>query len=75
MKKDAQTAKMCERLRKLNAQEPEERIFRSILRRIEDPLRPRSENGRFRMNPFLLLLAVIAMLTISAFLYFSFGEL
>ena len=65
---------MCERLRELNAQESEDRILGSILRRIEDPLQPRSKSGRFRVNPFLLLLAVIAVLTIGAFLYFSFGE-
>lgn len=75
MKKDAQTTRMCQRLRELNAQEPEEHIVKCILRRVEDPLKPRSENGRFRLNPFLLLLGVIAVLAISAFFYFSLGEL
>jgi hypothetical protein len=75
MKDNPQVAEMCQRLGELNTQEAEESISRSILRRIEDPLRPRGENGRFRVNPFLLLMALLGVLAIGAFLYFNLGEL
>jgi len=56
-------------------QDPEARLFASLLRQIEDPLRPRTENGRLRLNPILLLLALILMLAAGTFLSFSFGGL
>ena len=56
-------------------QDPEARLFTSLLRQIEDPLRPRDENGGLRLNPILLLLALILVLAASTFLFFSFGGL
>ncbi|MGH9511347.1 MAG: hypothetical protein ACRD2U_04350 [Terriglobales bacterium] len=66
---------MCQRLAERNTQEAEEGISRSILRRIEDPLRPRGQNGRFRVNPFLLLLALLGVLAMATFLFFNFSQL
>lgn len=71
MKADAEVDPMLARLRQLYAQDEEERLFGNILRRIEDPLRPRNEDGRFRVNPILLLLAVLAALALGVFVFFS----
>jgi len=38
---------------------------------LEDPLKPRNEDGGFRTNPLLLLLIVLAMLGMITFLCFS----
>jgi len=62
-------------LREVYAEDPEARLLANLLRRIEDPLRPRSENGGFRLDPILLLLAAIVVLATSTFLFFSFGGL
>ncbi len=75
MKENAQVGRMRERLMEFHAHEPEARLFASLLRQIEDPLRPRDENGRLRLNPILLLLAVILVLATGTFLFFSFGGL
>jgi hypothetical protein len=50
-------------------------ILASMQRWTEDPLKPRTENGSFRLNPILLLLAVLATFSTGAFLYFSLGSL
>ena len=63
------------RLQGFHAQDPEERLLSSLVRLIEDPLRPRTEDGRFRLNPILLLLAAILALAVGTFLVLSFGGL
>jgi hypothetical protein len=75
MKENAQVERTRERLREVYAQDPEARLLANLLRRVEDPLKPRTENGRFRLNPILLLLAVILALAGGTFLFFSFGGL
>jgi len=65
--------RMRERLRQFYAQDVEESLFASLLRRVEDPLKPRTENGGFRVNPILLLLAAVVTLAVGTFLSFSFG--
>ena len=75
MKENAQVERTRERLREVYAQDPEARLLANLLRRVEEPLKPRTENGRFRLNPILLLLAVILALAASTFLFFSFGGL
>ena len=75
MKENAQVDRMRERLMEFHAHDPEARLFASLLRQIEDPLRPRDENGRLRLNPILLLLALILVLAAGTFLFFSFGGL
>ena len=55
--------------------DPEARLFSSLLRQIENSLRPRTEDGRLRLNPILLLLALILVLAAGTFLSFSFGGL
>jgi len=74
MKQESQVDEMCERLRKLCAEDAEERLLRNLLHQIENPLKPRNESGRFRVSPALLLLAAFAAIAAGAFLYFSFGR-
>ncbi|HET9281205.1 MAG TPA: hypothetical protein VFR24_04520 [Candidatus Angelobacter sp.] len=40
-------------------------------RLIEDPIRPRTDRGRFRVSPILLLLAVLSAFSLVVVLYFS----
>ena len=73
MTDDTQTEQMRERLRQFYAQDIEEGLIAKLLRRVEDPLKPRTENGGFRLNPILLLLAAILALAAGTFLSFGFG--
>ena len=66
---------MRERLQSYLTQEREDTILASLRHWTEDPLKPRTENGSFRLNPILLLLAVLATFSTGAFLYFSLGSL
>jgi hypothetical protein len=66
---------MRERLQSYVAQAREDTILASLRHWTEDPLKPRTENGSFRLNPVLLLLAVLATFSAGAFLYSSFGGL
>ena len=75
MKEHALAGQMRERLRQFYAQDIEENLFASLLRRVEDPLKPRTEDGGFRLNPILFLLAAILVLAAGTFLSFSFGGL
>jgi hypothetical protein len=75
MKGNQQTERMRECLREFYVQDPEERLFAILLRQIEEPLSPRTENGRLGLNPILLLLATILVLAVGTFLFFSFGGL
>ena len=50
---------------------PKERIGDVLLRWVEDPLKPRDEHGRLRVNPILLLLAIVFALVFGTFLVFS----
>ena len=47
-----------------------------VLRRlIADPLKPKTDGGNLRVNPLLVLLAVMALLAGATFLFFSFVQL
>jgi len=75
MRRSPQTENMRERLQGYVAQEREDTILASMQRWTEDPLKPRTANGSFRLNTILLLLAVLATFSAGAFLYFSLGSL
>ena len=53
----------------------EETVRERLGRILSDPVRPVSDSGRFRPNPLLVMLGVVAVLVIATFLFFSFGEL
>jgi hypothetical protein len=71
MKANAQLGEMHDRLIDFVMQSPRERFCDALLRPVEDPLKPRDELGRFRVNPILLLLAIVFALVFSTFLFFG----
>jgi hypothetical protein len=71
MNADTQLGAMRDRLMDFHQQNPREGLGNELLLYIEDPLRPRDEHDRFRVNPILLLLAVVLALAFGAFLFFS----
>ena len=75
MKANAQIGEMNDRLINCYMQGPKERFCDALLRLVEDPLKPRDEDGRFRVNPILLLLALVLGLALSTFLLLSFVQL
>jgi hypothetical protein len=73
MKENTLIAQLHGRLREFHAQAPEESVLRTLLRLVEDPLKPRGETGRFRPNLILVLLTAILALSVGTFLIFSLG--
>ena len=71
MKANAQLGQMHDRLIDFHMQSSKERFCDALLRLVEDPLKPRDEDGRFRVNPILLLLAIVFALVFGTFLFFS----
>ncbi|MGC2551306.1 MAG: hypothetical protein WA437_13650 [Candidatus Sulfotelmatobacter sp.] len=71
MKEDAQLGEMRDRLNEFHLSNPKESIGDVLLRWVEDPLKPRDERGRLRVNPILLLLAIVFALVFGIFLVFS----
>jgi hypothetical protein len=75
MKRKVEVEESRQRLETFLAQDNQESLGATLLRCIEDPLRPRTRNGRFRLNPILLLLSVLAAIGLIAFSYFSLVRL
>jgi hypothetical protein len=71
MKITEQSDGVVMRLRKYSAAGREERLEHRLRRWIEDPLRPRTHTGNLRLNPILVLLAVMVLLGLGTFLFFS----
>ncbi len=71
MKQDEHISGMVERLRSFHAANNAERLRDSLLRWIEDPLKPQTAAGRLRVNPILVLLASLAVMATGTFLFFS----
>jgi len=71
MKADAQLGEMHDRLVDFHRQNPREALGDVLLKWAEDPLKPRDEHGRLRVNPILLLLAIVFALVFGTFLVFS----
>jgi len=71
MKANAQLGEMHDRLIDFHLQNPKERLGDALLVWVEDPLKPRDTLGRFRVNPILLLLAIVFALVFGTFLCFS----
>ena len=72
MKPNVQLNDMRGRLTDFYMQNPDEHLGDALLRLVEDPLKPRSEHGTFRINPIMLFLAMVLALTLGTFLLFSF---
>ena len=71
MKANAQLGEMHDRLIDCYMQNPNERFCDALLRLVENPLKPRDEHGRLRVNPILLLLAMVFALVFGIFLVFG----
>jgi hypothetical protein len=74
MKANAQLGEMHDRLIDFYMQNPKERFRDTLLRLVEDPLRPRDEHGGFRVNPILLVLILLLALALATFLLLSFVQ-
>jgi hypothetical protein len=75
MKANTQLDEMHDRLIDFHMQGPKERFCDALLRLVEDPLKPRDERGRLRVNPILLLLTIVSALVFGTFLFFSMVQL
>ena len=62
-----------QRLQTFLAMDSEDRLWHQIIRSVEDPLKPRTSNRRFRINPILLVLGSVVLVSISVFLLFGYG--
>ena len=71
MKKDERISEMTTRLREFHRADGRERVGRTLLRWIEDPLKPRTKQGKFRINPILVLLLSLAALAAGTGLFFT----
>lgn len=69
-----QTAEWIDRLRSFYSID-QQSIAQAFLRSIEDPLKPRTDNGTLRLNFIVLLLAVLSLLAGATFLFFSLVSL
>jgi antibiotic biosynthesis monooxygenase (ABM) superfamily enzyme len=71
MKQKQDISGVMERLRSFHAANNAERFQDGLLRWIEDPLKPQTKEGKHRVNPILVLLAALVVLTAGTFLFFS----
>lgn len=75
MKKDKQISAMVERLHELRAADRGERIRDCVVRWIEDPLKPKTKDGKLHVNPILVLLLSLALLATGTSVFFSLVQL
>ena len=71
MSQDEDISAVVERLRSFHATNNAERLSDSLLRWIEDPLKPETSAGNIRVNPILILLTLLAVMAAATFLFFS----
>ena len=75
MKQGGPISTMVDRLRELRAEDRGERISDSVVRWIEDPLNPKTKDGKLRVNPILVLLLSMALLTAGTCVFFGLVHL
>lgn len=71
MKRDEQISAVVERLRELRAAGRGERIHDCVVRLIEDPLEPKTKDGKLRVSPILVLLGAMALLATGTCVFFT----
>ena len=71
METNAQLDEMHDRVVNFYMQNSSEHLCDALLRLVQNPLKPRDEHNRFRVNPILLLLAIVFALVCGTFLFFS----
>jgi hypothetical protein len=59
------------RLYSFYARDQEERLVGALRGRIEDPVKPKTDEGNLRINPILILLTAMAVLAGGTFLFFT----
>jgi hypothetical protein len=74
MKHQEQIATVA-RLRSFHSENGDERFGRALRRWIEDPVKPKTDEGNLRINPILVLLTAMAVLAGGTFLVFSLVQL
>lgn len=75
MKNREHISALVMRLEKYHGKDREERLAHTWRRWMEDPLKSRTDSGSLRINPVLVLLAVLALLAGGTFLFFSLVQL
>lgn len=75
MKNGEHITALVMRLEKYQGKGREERLAHTWRRWMEDPLKPQTDTGSLRINPVLVLLAVLALLAGGTFLFFSLFQL
>ncbi len=75
MQKDEQISAMAARLREFHRANGRERVGRTSMRWIEDPLKPRTKQGKFRINPILVVLLSLVALAAGTCLFFTLVQL
>jgi hypothetical protein len=75
MKDKGQIAIRIARMGQFHALGRREPLGEVLRRSIADPLKPKTNKGNLRINPIVVLLAVMALLAGGTFLLFSFVQL
>jgi len=69
--KDKKQIAMVARLRSFHSGNGEQPLGDALRRWIEDPVKPKTNQGNLRVNPILVLLTAMAVLAGCTFLFFS----
>jgi hypothetical protein len=67
------STEMRQALRTVYEQDRETNLHKALLLALADDLRPIDENGRWRPNALIVLVAVLLIALLGIFLYFSIG--
>jgi hypothetical protein len=67
------STEMRQALRTVYQQDRETNLHKALLLALADDLRPIDENGRWRPNALIVLVAVLSIALLGIFLYFSIG--
>ena len=71
MKRDLETKQMRGRILSYVKEDGIHSLGAVLRRVVEDSIRPRTDEGRLRVSPILLLLASLSAFSIVVFIYFS----
>ncbi len=71
MKEKKRIAAVVGRSRCFHAENGQEQLGETLQRWMENPLRPRTDEGSLRINPVLIIVALMALLAVVTFLFFN----
>jgi len=75
VEKEEHIAAVVARLRRFREADPHHGFRNVALHFVQDPIKPRGDRGKIRINPILVLLAAVFLLAGSTFLLFSLLQL